>query len=30
MAALCVLCYNAVTCAKGFGTFREILAGSLD
>ena len=26
----CILCYNTVTCAKGFGTFREILAGSLD
>ena len=25
-----VLGYNTVTCAKCFGTFREILAGSLN
>ena len=26
----CILCYKPVTCAKGFGTFKETLAGSLD
>ena len=26
----CILCYNTVTCAKGFGKFSEILAGLLD